>query len=235
MPNAGCDSRVLSIYERLLSAYGPQGWWPLLPSDEAVTNVDIDGGWYHPGNYDIPRTGRERFEICLGTILTQNTTWRQACQALANLRQNDFWSPDRLIEAPLEQVAEAIRPSGYYIQKAKKLKEFSLFFSSLNEALPQRDALLQVWGIGPETSDSMLLYGWHQPAFVIDAYTRRLLNHWGLVPLSLGYEVARTYMENNLPQNVLIFQEFHALIIRHAKQHYSRRPYGVEDRLLAAL
>jgi endonuclease-3 related protein len=185
------------LYRRLLQSYGAQGWWPLL-SRAGETGYDEEG--YHPGRYDPPESRDERFEIGLGAILTQNTSWSNVRHALRNLHASDLLRPEAVAAASRERIAEQIRPSGYYRQKARKLEIFTRFFCELEKGAagpepsscngpaadngrrgggrvppaPERRQLLALWGIGPETADSILLYAYGRPFFVIDAYTRRL-------------------------------------------------------------
>lgn len=222
---------VRALYQTLLKRYGPQGWWPLLPEPGVSGGLAPDGGWYHRGLYDFPRTMAQRYEICLGTILTQNTTWLQASRALQNLRAAGLWSPAAMREAPLSKVGEAIRCSGYYSQKARKIVEFSAWLERSDAERPERAELLSLWGVGPETADSMLLYAWGVPVFVVDAYTRRMLSHLNLFPAEPGYEETRAFLEAAVPRDVVVYQEFHALIVAHAKKYFSRKPYGVGDGL----
>ncbi len=203
---------LLKLYHKLLKEYGPQGWWPLLRLPAR----------YHPSDYSLPRTSKERFEICAGAILTQNTAWKNAERALEGLSKKGLLSPERLLRAGREAVEEAIRPSGYYAQKARKLREFARFYKELRGRTPPREALLSLWGIGPETADSILLYAYKEPRFVIDAYTRRVLASEGLLPPAeakrLSYEELQLLFEEALPRSVPPYQEYHALLVRRAKE-----------------
>jgi len=193
-----------AYYDALFRSYGPQHWWP----------------------------GRTRFEIIVGAILTQNTSWTNVELAIANLRREKLLSPAALERVPLDQLAQLIRSSGYFRQKARKLKAFVHFLNtqysgSLNKmfAAPTvqlRDQLLQVHGIGPETADSILLYAGNHPVFVVDAYTRRILERHALAHAKLSYEEIRRLFEHNLPADPSLFNEYHALIV-HTGKHFCRK------------
>ena len=216
-----------AIYERLYALYGPQGWWPL--RELAIRNPHSHG--YHPGEYDYPRNRAQRFEICVGAILTQNTSWKNAENALHSLHDLGGLETSRLMAMPRHALAEAIHSAGYYNAKAAKLRELALFFSQSHGGAPTRKALLSVWGIGPETADSILLYAYRQPEMVVDAYTRRILAGLHLVPERCSYDALKSYCKQQMTPNTAVYQEFHALMVRHAKQYYRRHPY--RDDILA--
>ena len=194
----------LNIYfEALLNAYGPQHWWP----------------------------GRTRFEVIVGAILTQNTAWTNVVTAIRNLRSAGLLTPRAIDQVPLAQFARLIRSSGYFRQKARKLKAFVQFLQkqyagSLTKmfqtpTLKLRDQLLAIWGIGPETADSILLYAGGHPVFVVDAYTRRMLERHSLIDGKSTYEEIRALFEHQLPRDARIYNEFHALIV-HTGKNYCR-------------
>lgn len=220
-----------SIYRKLLQAYGPQGWWPVLGRDGTNPAKTGSVSGYHPQDYTFPRTAAEQFEICLGAILTQNTAWRNVEKALHNLAARDALVPERLQLLSDQQLRQAIRPAGYYNIKTRKLREFTRFYLTLDGDTPSRQALLSVWGIGPETADSMLLYAYRKVEMVVDAYTRRILAHLSMVPPDIDYDHLKAFCAGNLPENLIVYQEFHALLVEHAKNYYRRRPY--RDELLA--
>lgn len=192
-------------YYALLAAHGPQDWWP----------------------------GRSRFEVIVGAILTQNTSWSNVEPALYNLRREKLLSPAAMRHVLLARLQSLIRSSGYFRQKARKLKAFTDFlYTAFAGSLTRmfrtptavlRERLLGVHGIGPETADSILLYAGGHPVFVIDAYTRRLLERHGLVPSGQRYEQLRMLFERGLPQDVALYNEFHALIVRTGKLHCRAR------------
>lgn len=206
----------------LLEKYGEQGWWPF-----------IEGG-YHPNEYDFPKNEAQIFEVCLGVILTQNTTFTSVVKSLTNLKEINSLDYKAIKKIPLDELKSAIKPSGYFNQKAGYILEFISFFESLKGRIPSRSELLHVKGIGPESADSILLYGYNQPEFVVDAYTKRLLLHVGLIEENAKYQRIKSFMEEEIkkelkePRKLVIFyQEFHALIVTHAKQFYSKKPYGI--------
>lgn len=188
----------------MLQAHGPQFWWP----------------------------GRTRFEIIVGAILTQNTSWINVERAIANLRREKLLSPTAIEQVSVDHLATLIRSSGYFRQKTKKLKIFVEFLrtcyqGSLNKlfATPTpslRAQLLAIHGIGPETADSILLYAGNHPVFVVDAYTRRILERHHLAHGKEPYEEIRETFEFNLPPDAKLFNEYHALIV-HTGKHFCRK------------
>ncbi|MBI1743963.1 endonuclease III domain-containing protein [Candidatus Acetothermia bacterium] len=190
---------VQQIYDRLLSHYGHQDWWPA----------------------DSP------FEVIVGAILTQNTAWTNVEKALANLKFEKLLTPKKLARVSLPKLATLIRPAGYYNQKAKKLKIFLDYLSAeygLNLErflrLPTerlREELLSLWGIGEETADSICLYAANKPIFVVDAYTVRVFSRMGLVSEDISYAALQTLFMSNLKHDARFFNEYHALIVMHGK------------------
>ncbi|MHA1734017.1 MAG: endonuclease III domain-containing protein [Promethearchaeota archaeon] len=216
----GAGERLVELYDHLLARYGLQGWWPLL-----------DGG-YHPGDYALPETPGQQFEVMVGAILAQNTAWANAQRAVENLARAGLLEPKEILAAPVEELAETIRPSGYYNQKALKLKNFARFLEStplarlgeldLNDL---RARLLAVNGVGPETADSMMLYALHRPEFVVDAYTRRILTRVGLVrPGEATYGGVQAIFHAALPPDQETYNEYHALLVRHAVETCRKVP-----------
>lgn len=207
---------IYSFYNELLKKYGKQGWWPLLDLDSKKAVYSENGFGYHPGDYSYPKTSKQRFEICAGAILTQNTTWKNVEKALVNLKKKGLLEPEKISNSSPEKVKEAIRPTGYFNQKARKLKVFSDFFLELKKK-PDREELLGLWGVGRETADSILLYAYKEPVFVVDAYTRRIFSGLSLIKGDEDYETIRKIFENNISRDYKIFQEYHALIVEHSK------------------
>lgn len=205
------------LYYKLISTYGPQGWWPIL---NTKTNICE----YHPDDCTYPKNDEQRFEICVGAILTQNTSWKNVVKALANLKSKNFLSPSVIISCKNEELANAIRTAGYFNQKAKKLKLFSEFFISLKGLPPKRSELLCVWGVGEETADSILLYAYNLPEFVVDAYTKRIFSRIGLIGIDWAYHRIKEEFERNMPKDAHLYQEYHALIVEHAKKHCRKIP-----------
>ncbi|MBU0632479.1 endonuclease III domain-containing protein [bacterium] len=213
---------VFRLYESLYETYGAQGWWPF-----------IKGG-YHLGEYDYPKSEAQLFEICLGVILTQNTTFTSVVKSLHNLNDMGCLTSSAIKTMPLDALKSAIRPSGYFNQKASYILEFITFFEKLNGRAPTRDELLHVRGIGEESADSILLYAYNRAEFVVDAYTKRMLIHLGVFGEGVKYREVKDFMQSQIKKEiadekelVIIYQEFHALIVAHAKKHYSKKPYGV--------
>jgi endonuclease-3 related protein len=224
---------ICEIYQILYAYYGPQGWWPLIGYEGKNLSKSGNTSGYHVEEYDFPRNNTELFEVCLGAILTQNTTFTSVVKSLHNLQVLNALTPEAIKKMDIERLKLAIRPSGYYNQKSRYILEFITFFEALNGRIPTRDALLKVLGIGEETADSILLYAYNQEEFVIDAYTKRILLSLGLITGKEKYGEIKAYMQEVLeayvPQKkerIIVYQEYHALIVNHAKMYYSRKPYG---------
>lgn len=195
--------KINRLYRRLYAAYGPQDWWPA----------------------ETP------FEVMAGAILTQNTAWRNVEKAIANLKQAAALSAPAILGLSHARLAELIRPSGYFNIKSRRLKNYAQWFidegglqklSQLENA-DLRARLLSVNGVGPETADDILLYAFERPAFVIDAYTRRLLLKLGLIDGGESYETLRQLFMQSLKPDVARFKQYHALIVCHAKQKCAGR------------
>ncbi|WP_297445791.1 endonuclease III domain-containing protein [Desulfurobacterium sp.] len=193
------------IFNRLLKCFGPQYWWP----------ADTE------------------FEVCIGAILTQNTAWSNVEKAIANLKKENLLSPEAIIKVSDGRLKELIRPAGFYNQKAERLKAFSSFILNGGgiEKLSRlslydlREKLLSIKGIGKETADSMILYAFKKPIFVVDAYTKRLLFRLGKIDSEkVDYDVLREMVEVCLPSDAELFGEFHALIVRQCKEFCKKKP-----------
>lgn len=192
------------VYEKLFSAYGPRRWWP----------------------------GDSAFEIMVGAVLTQNTAWINVEKAIANLKRARMLSAKAIIETDPRRLAKLIRPSGYFNVKAKRLRalcrwvvaEGGLRHLARMSTEELRRALLAVHGIGPETADDILLYAFERPVFVIDAYTRRVFMRLGAIEGREPYETLRRAFEASLGENVPLYNEYHALIVRHGKETCRKRP-----------
>jgi len=228
-------NKIHQIYNILLKLYGLQGWWPLLDCKGCNPTKTGSIKGYHPNDYSYPRNKKQIFEICIGAILTQNTSWPQVEKTLLNLRELKALTPQSIKKLNLEKLKQAIKPAGYFNQKAKKLKIFAEFYINLKGKTPTREELLDVWGIGPETADSILLYAFKVPTFVVDAYTKRVFSHLGIINKTATYNEIKKLFENNLPKNLKIYQEYHALIVEHAKRYYSKKPYGKDDSVLKTI
>ena len=226
---------IKKIYTWLMKSYGPQGWWPL--SDHKGKKPDITGDLrgYHPKDYSYPKNSNQRFEIGVGAILTQNTAWKNVEKALINLKSAKVLSPRKLIQLGDKKLKGLIRPAGYYNQKAGYLFNFTNFYLSLKGKTPTRDEVLSCKGIGDETADSILLYVYSQPEFVIDAYTKRIFSYLGFIKPDEKYSSVKKMFEDSIERDVRIYQEYHALIVEHAKRYYNKKPYGNNDPLIRIL
>lgn len=227
-----------SVYKKLLRVYGPQGWWPLLQRN-SLPGYDQEG--YHPGIYKNDLQPHEQFEIITGAILTQNTTWtnvRSSVGALLGVcrKKGKILSPELFLAMDHSELAAIIRSSGYFNQKAKKLKAVSSFYleNRGDLTIPSRKDLLSIWGIGPETADSILLYAYHQPVCVVDAYSlrifRRLENRGNAkknpAELTQGtqqYDRLQQKFHSELPPDPRVYNEFHALLVEHGKHYCTTR------------
>lgn len=200
---------VYKIYKKLLKCFGPQGWWPI-------------AGVYNPEKKSF--SSGEKFEIMAGAILTQNTAWHNVEKALANLRKANSLDINKISKINLKKLQRLIKPSGFYKQKAKRLKSFT---NSIRRAGPienlTREYLLSLNGIGPETADSILLYALEKPYFVVDAYTRRMVNRLGIIN-GEDYNDIQIFFEKNIPKKTGIYKEYHAMIVELAKNFCRAKP-----------
>lgn len=220
------ESYLIQVYHKLYQLYGPQGWWPLMDWEGEYPTKTGSLKGYHPLNYSLPETSPQRFEVILGAILTQNTAWTSVEKALWNLKRMGVVHPQNLLELETEILKEAVRPAGFFNQKSVYLQEISRFFLKMDGKVPTRKEILRVKGVGNETADSILLYAYHQPQFVVDAYTKRIFGHLGVIKENSSYMEVKNLFEECLPRNVPLYQEYHALIVEHAKRYYQKRPYN---------
>ena len=199
------NRRLPEIYRRLYAAYGPQHWWP----------------------------AESPFEMMVGAILTQSASWINVAKAMANIKAADALSPEAIRNLPLAELAAVIRPCGYFNAKALKLKALAEWFGRYNDAIENlytadgdelRRELLEVHGVGPETADSILLYAAGKPFFVIDAYTRRIFSRLGLSPAKDSYSTCQRLFSANLTADVQLYNEYHALLVRLAKEVCRKKP-----------
>ena len=194
------SEQLTEIYQLLFDRFGPQHWWP----------------------------GQTQFEIITGAILTQNTNWANVEKALTNLKSADCLTPEKLRRLDVSQLAEFIRPAGYYNIKAKRLKNFvNWLFDNYDGKLTNLESLdtdrlraefLSIRGIGHETADSILLYALNRAIFVVDAYTARIAFRHQLIEPEAEYEQLRELFQSNLPQDAQLFNEYHALLVRVGKE-----------------
>jgi endonuclease-3 related protein len=197
---------LLKIYEILNGYFGDLQWWP----------------------------ADEPFEVIVGAILTQNTAWVNVEKAIKALRGNRLLTPAALFHIPEEELACIIRPSGYYHLKAARLKSFVRFFveeysgsiaaMKVEPLSNLRDKLLGVWGVGPETADSILLYACQKPVFVCDAYTRRILFRHGMIGDDAGYYAIQAMFMDHLQPDVSLLGQYHALIVNTGKIFCRKAP-----------
>jgi len=214
-------NKIYKIYNLLFKEYGAQGWWPYL---------DIG---YHPNDYSYPKNQDQIFEVALGSILTQNTTFVSVVKAMKNLNDCGGIIKELIKNLEIEKLKQAIRPAGYFNQKAEYILNYIEFYESLDAKVPTREELLKVKGIGEETADSILLYGYNQAQFKVDAYTKRLLIELGLIEEKVKYKDIKKLFEDELKKITndkqklrIIYQEYHALIVEHGKRYYSKKPYA---------
>lgn len=192
------------LYNQLNQFYGHQAWWP----------------------------AKGRFEILIGAILVQNTAWTNVESAIENLRQHDWLQAEPLLTASESELHNALRPSGSFRVKTKRLLNLCHWFASNGgfedlEHWPTdrlRKSLLEISGVGAETADAILVYAFDRPVFVIDAYTRRLLTRLGWLNTDTTYEGLRSVFELTLPADSGLFGQYHALIVEHAKRYCRVRP-----------
>jgi endonuclease III related protein len=202
--NAACKKdtarKLMGFHDAMYSAFGPQGWWP----------------------------GKTRFEVIVGAILTQNTAWTNVEKAIKNLRSKGLLNPGKMHGLKPGELAAHIKPAGYFNIKARRLKNFldHLFdnydgsidrFLSAKRSSNLRAELLGINGIGPETADSIALYAASLPEFVADAYTKRVFSRHGLLKEDADYDETKSLFMENLPSEVRLFNEYHALIVKTGK------------------
>ena len=199
------NSKLLDIYDLLLRHLGPSHWWP----------------------------GDSPLEIMVGAILTQNTAWSNVERAIGRLKSEGALSASFLHQVDERVLSEWIRPAGYFRIKAGRLKNFFDFYireyqgqikKIKNQPLESlRHQLLSVKGIGPETADSILLYALGMPTFVVDAYTHRIFSRHQLIDEDIGYEELRAYFMDHLPSDPLLYNEYHALLVRLGKEYCKKK------------
>lgn len=198
------DAALERLLGELADGFGPRRWWPA----------------------ETP------FEVLVGAILTQNTAWANVERALASLKARTRLTPARLLALGEEELAERVRSSGYFRVKARKLRALCAWYLEVGglRALAEaplakiRAELLDVWGVGPETADSILCYGAGRRVAVVDAYTRRVLSRHGFLDAELPYEEIRAWLEERLIDSQAVYEEFHALTVRVGYDHCKPTP-----------
>jgi len=208
---------LMEVYELLLEAFGPQHWWP----------------------------GETPFEVMVGAVLTQNTNWNNVHRAITNLKEAGVLEPGALARLGAAELEELIRPAGYFRVKARRLSNLvrmvmDRYDGSLEGMFARhpdelREELLAVQGIGPETADSILLYAAGKPVFVVDAYTHRVLSRHGWIDFEADYHEIQDLFHSSLPEDVQLFNEYHALIVRLGKDSCRKRNPRCDDCPLAGL
>jgi len=196
-----------ALYKKLYAHFGPQHWWP----------------------------GETPLEVCVGAVLTQNTSWQNVERAIANIKNNGRLDLREILAVPEKKLAQLIRPSGYFNLKAKRLRSLLKFlegadggdwesFMKKEKLENARRKLLEVYGVGPETADSILLYAAGRKTFVIDRYTIRFGARYGLFPVDTDYETARSFFMENLPKSAKLYNEYHALLVALGKNYCKPKP-----------
>jgi len=216
-------NHIRTVYKRLLAFHGSQGWWPIV--NESTLRSE-----YHLG---APRNGDDFFEISIGAILTQNIAWKNVDTALAALKIRGVLDPLSMRRLNPRTLGKIIRPTGYYNQKAKKIRNFLDFYKRYDydhRALGRcdnqdlRKELLSVNGIGPETADSILLYALNIKTFVVDAYTRRIFTRLGILTGKEAYHEIQDLFHKRFKGSVPEYNEYHALIVAHGKDYCKKKP-----------
>ncbi len=199
-------NQLMQMYQSLLDQYGPRHWWP----------------------------GDSPFEVMVGAVLTQNTNWTNVEKALERLKNAECLSADKMNRLTHDQLADLIRPAGYFNIKAKRLKNLLSWFCDQydgqmaaleNHSVSRlREELLEINGIGRETADSIILYAFNKPSFVVDTYTHRIFTRHGLIAQDDGYEEIKDFFERHLEEDLHLYNEYHALIVEVGKHHCKPKP-----------
>ncbi len=191
------SQRIIELYEIFLNLFGHKNWWPA----------------------DTP------FEVVVGAVLTQQTRWENVEKAIRNMKENGLMEEEPIARAKLENLEGLVRCTGFYRQKAKRLKDISIFFYENPDIFEKpaeelRETLLDLNGIGEETADSIVLYAADKPKFVIDAYTKRICSCMGIEG---DYGMLQSLFESSIPGDVPLYKEFHALIVEYGKQFCGKK------------
>jgi len=203
----GKEKLLFKIYKVLLDSYGPQHWWP----------------------------AETRYEVVVGAVLTQNTSWKNVEKAIRNLKNEDLIDEIKILNIDEDVLKALIKPAGFYNIKAKRLKNITKYIvenykttehmARSNKGLKElRKELLSIKGIGPETADSILLYALDRESFVVDAYTKRIFSRLNIINEKMSYDEIKKVFEANLPKDLQIYKEYHALIVEHAKRVCKKNP-----------
>ncbi len=194
------SQRIIELYNKFLNLFGHKNWWPA----------------------DTP------FEVVVGAVLTQQTKWENVEKAIRNLKENELMAAETIARADLENLEGLVRCTGFFRQKAKRLKDISMFFyenpGMFDKPVDElRDILLSQNGVGEETADSIVLYAADKPKFVIDAYTKRMC---GCMGIEGDYGELQWLFESSIPRDVPLYKEFHALIVEYGKQFCGKKRCG---------
>ncbi|HID15541.1 MAG TPA: endonuclease III domain-containing protein [Candidatus Atribacteria bacterium] len=197
---------LLRYFNKMYNHFGPLNWWP----------------------------GDSPFEVMVGAVLTQNTSWSNVEKAISNLKQKGYLDPYKILDLSLKELAEIVKPSGFFNVKAKRLKSLIYFFVKEYDAdirkmlkddlFSLRKKLLSVNGIGKETADSILLYALNKPILVIDAYTKRIFSRHGIISEEMDYDDLQSFFMRHLPQDVSLYNEYHAQIVLTGKTYCRKKP-----------
>lgn len=189
---------IFDVYKTLLNCYGFQSWWPVGKGNDKIA------------------------EIVVGAILTQNTSWKNVEKALENLAIENCLSFNKITKISEDKLNTLIKPAGFYRRKSEILKEVSKLF--LEDKEISRQKLINIKGIGKETADSIMLYAFDRPYFVIDSYTKRLFFRLGITDEKVSYDGLQKIITENIPEDVDVYKEFHALIVQHCKTYCRKKP-----------
>ena len=198
---------IYDIYKILLNYYGHQNWWP----------------------------AETRYEVVVGAILTQNTSWKNVEKAINNLKNENLLDEEKILNVDEDKLKELIKPAGFYNLKAKRLKNVTKFIvdnygnteemaKTDKDTLTLRTELLSINGVGKETADSILLYALDRESFVVDAYTKRMFSRLGIINEKAKYDEIKEIFEKSLPKDLELYKEYHALIVEHCKKFCRKKP-----------
>ena len=201
------NDTIYNIYKILLNHYGKQNWWP----------------------------AETRYEVVVGAVLTQNTSWKNVERAINNLKMENLLEEEKILNIDEDKLKQLIKPPGFYNLKAKRLKNVTKFIvdnygnteemaKTDKDTLTLRTELLSINGVGKETADSILLYALDRESFVVDAYTKRMFVRLGIIDEKAKYDDIKVLFERHLPKDLEVYKEYHALIVEHCKRFCRKKP-----------
>ena len=201
------NDTIYNIYKILLNHYGKQNWWP----------------------------AETRYEVVVGAVLTQNTSWKNVERAINNLKMENLLEEEKILNIDEDKLKQLIKPAGFYNLKAKRLKNVTKFIvdnygnteemaKTDKDTLTLRTELLSINGVGKETADSILLYALDRESFVVDAYTKRMFVRLGIIDEKAKYDDIKVLFERHLPKDLEVYKEYHALIVEHCKRFCRKKP-----------